>query len=71
LRKEDDHISNILPNLEQSLEQTGAAPYLTAPIISQEKWDTFVDQMETYTEPSTVAQEELYKEVLEVSLAKL
>jgi acyl-CoA oxidase len=71
LRKEDRHITNLLPHLEQLLEQTGAAPYVTAPIVSQEKWDGFVDQMETYTGASIVAQEELYMEVLKVPLAKL
>ncbi|OQE37980.1 hypothetical protein PENCOP_c009G08686 [Penicillium coprophilum] len=46
---EAERLSAVLPRLDRLLDETGAGPYCTAPIISQALWDQFVDQLETKT----------------------
>ncbi|KAJ5158873.1 Acyl-CoA dehydrogenase/oxidase [Penicillium coprophilum] len=46
---EAKRLSAVLPRLDKLLDETGAGPYCTAPIISQTSWDQFVDQLETKT----------------------
>ncbi|TVY33571.1 Acyl-coenzyme A oxidase-like protein [Lachnellula subtilissima] len=71
LRKEDRCIKKLMPHLKQLLEQTGAAPYVTAPIVSEDKWDGFVDQMETHIGPNTISQEDIHKNRLAMGGSKI
>ncbi|EMD40441.1 hypothetical protein CERSUDRAFT_130285 [Gelatoporia subvermispora B] len=45
---EDRAVSAALPHLEALLEQTGAKPYCVAPIVSDNTWAQFVDNLPTY-----------------------
>lgn len=45
---EDRALSATFPRLEDLLEQTGAGPYCTAPIISDESWAGFVENLPGY-----------------------
>lgn len=41
-------IDSLLPRLNQLLDATGAAPYCSAPILTNEAWNRFVDGLEGY-----------------------
>ncbi|KAB8262926.1 hypothetical protein BDV32DRAFT_136331 [Aspergillus pseudonomiae] len=41
-------MNGVLPRLEHLLEATGAEPYCTAPIVSNEAWAEFVNGLEVY-----------------------
>ncbi|KAK9234724.1 acyl-CoA dehydrogenase/oxidase C-terminal [Lipomyces kononenkoae] len=41
-------MNSILPRLDQLLDETGAGPYCTAPIITDEDWHSFVDGLQGY-----------------------
>ena len=43
----------VFPHLEKYLERMDVAPYITAPISSDEKWELFVDTLETFGETSS------------------
>ena len=45
----DSATLDILPELEQLLEDTGAEPWVIAPILSQDRWNAFVSQLPTFT----------------------
>lgn len=45
---ESHALNAVLPQLEKMLDDTGAEPYVTAPILSQEAWDAFVAGLDTY-----------------------
>ncbi|PLN80602.1 acyl-CoA dehydrogenase/oxidase [Aspergillus taichungensis] len=40
-------LDSVLPQLDGLLNQTGVQPYCSAPILSQDSWEAFVDQLET------------------------
>lgn len=40
-------LDSVLPKLDNLLNQTGAEPYCSAPIFSQDSWEAFVSQLET------------------------
>jgi len=46
---EDRAVSALFPRLEDLLEKTGAAPYCQAPIVSDEAWRIFVDELPSYS----------------------
>ncbi|OGM41715.1 acyl-CoA oxidase [Aspergillus bombycis] len=41
-------MNGVLPRLEQLLDATGAEPYCTAPIVSNEAWAEFVNSLEVH-----------------------
>ncbi|KAK9238581.1 acyl-CoA dehydrogenase/oxidase C-terminal, partial [Lipomyces kononenkoae] len=45
---EANAMDSILPRLDQLLDETGAGPYCTAPIITDEDWLSFVDGLQGY-----------------------
>ncbi|KAF5859621.1 hypothetical protein ETB97_002594 [Aspergillus alliaceus] len=46
-RTEARLLDALLPQLDKLLDETGAGPYCTAPILSQASWDAFVGGLET------------------------
>ncbi|KAF4567435.1 hypothetical protein EYR40_006439 [Pleurotus pulmonarius] len=44
--KEDEALRAALPMLDRWLEDTGVEPYVSAPIVSQDRWDSFVSGLE-------------------------
>jgi hypothetical protein len=50
---EAERLSAVLPRIDALLDDTGAEPYCTAPIISQTSWDNFLGQLETMTRSDT------------------
>jgi hypothetical protein len=42
----------VFPHLEEYLERMGVAPYIVAPIVSDEKWRDFVGTLQTFGETS-------------------
>ena len=45
--EEAQALDSVLPQLDKLLNRTGAQPYCSAPILSQDSWEAFVDQLET------------------------
>ncbi|KIY50432.1 acyl-CoA dehydrogenase NM domain-like protein [Fistulina hepatica ATCC 64428] len=57
-RMESDAVDAVFPHLEELLERTQVAPYITAPIVSDETWATFVDSIPAITHVSPVSPSE-------------
>ncbi|CAK5262888.1 unnamed protein product [Mycena citricolor] len=51
VRREETAIARALPKLEQWVDASGATPYVTAPIQSQEEWDKFVAGLTAFRAP--------------------
>jgi hypothetical protein len=43
----------VFPHLEEYLARMDVAPYIIAPISSDDKWEQFVDTLETFGETSS------------------
>ncbi|KAE8356114.1 acyl-CoA dehydrogenase NM domain-like protein [Aspergillus coremiiformis] len=46
--EESRALSTVLPQLDSLLDQTGVEPYCTSPILSQDCWKAFVNELETH-----------------------
>lgn len=54
--KEDEALREALPILDRWLDDTGMAPYVSAPIVSQGRWEGFVSGLECVRGPQDVAE---------------
>ncbi|KAH9832477.1 acyl-CoA dehydrogenase NM domain-like protein [Rhodofomes roseus] len=46
---EDRAITAALPHLDEYLAQTGAEPYVVSPILTQERWENFLNDLPLFT----------------------
>ncbi|KAF7970718.1 hypothetical protein HWV62_23206 [Athelia sp. TMB] len=44
-------VEAVFPRLEEFLEALDVEPYITAPIISEEKWSRYVNELQTFSSP--------------------
>lgn len=50
--REEKALKKALPKLDEWMDMTGGERYITAPILSSEKWSAFVEGLEVYSSPS-------------------
>lgn len=46
-------VETIFPRLEEFLDALDVEPYITAPIINEEKWTRYVEELQTFTSPGS------------------
>ena len=53
VRMETEAAKGLLPHIDMLLEMLEVEPYIVAPIVSDEKWNCYVNRLDTYGEMPT------------------
>jgi hypothetical protein len=64
VRMEAEAAKKLLPRVDMLLEMLEVEPYVVAPIVSDEKWNRYVDKLETYDDRRAIPTRSVILEVI-------